>query len=90
MPLKQPFDVKEQEQTITISIGVALYPEHGLQLDSLNGHAESALHEAKRLGGNTVYFYSNKKTPLLNQGINLEKRIKKSHKAQRTDRTLST
>lgn len=77
---KQPFDVKEQEQTITISIGVALYPEHGLQLDSLNGHAESALHEAKRLGGNTVYFYSNKKTPLLNQGINLENELRKAIK----------
>jgi EAL domain-containing protein (putative c-di-GMP-specific phosphodiesterase class I) len=77
---KQPFDVKEQEQTITISIGVALYPEHGLQLDSLIGHAESALHEAKRLGGNTVYFYSNKKTPLLNQGINLENELRKAIK----------
>ncbi|MFW1802147.1 EAL domain-containing protein [Acinetobacter nematophilus] len=77
---KQPFDINAQEQTITLSIGIALYPEHGLQLDSLNGHAESALREAKRLGGNTVYFYSDKKTPLLNQGINLESELRKAIK----------
>ena len=77
---KPPFQLKDQEHSITISIGIALYPEHGLQLDSLNGHAESALREAKNLGGNTVYFYSNKKTPLLNQGINLESELKKAIK----------
>ena len=77
---KSPFQLKDQEHSITISIGIALYPEHGLQLDSLNGHAESALREAKNLGGNTFYFYSNKKTPLLNQGINLESELKKAIK----------
>ncbi len=77
---KQLFEINGQEQSITISIGVALYPEHGLQQDSLDGHAESALKEAKRLGGNTVYFYSNKKTPLLNQGINLENELRKAIK----------
>ena len=76
----QSFEINDQEQNITISIGIALYPEHGLQLDSLIGHAESALHEAKLLGGNTVYFYSNKKTPLLNDGINLEKELRNAIK----------
>lgn len=79
---KNPFMVNGQEQTITISIGVALYPEHGLQLDSLNGHAEFALDEAKRLGGNTVHFYSHTKTPLLSQGLYLENELRKAIKEQ--------
>jgi len=77
---KQLFEINGQEQIITISIGAAIYPEHGLQLDSLNGHAESALNEAKRLGGNTVYFYSNKKTAIHNQEVNLENELRKAIK----------
>lgn len=80
---KHPFDVNGQDQTITISIGVALFPEHGLQLDSINGHAEFALDEAKRLGGDTVKFYSNAKIPILNQGINLENELRKAIKERK-------
>ena len=75
-----PFHINENEQTITISIGIALFPEHGLQLDSLNGHAEFALNEAKNLGGNTALFYSNKKIPILHQGVNLENELRKAVK----------
>lgn len=80
---RHPFDVNGQDQTITISIGIALFPEHGLQLDSLNGHAEFALDEAKRLGGDTVEFYSNSKIPILNQGINLENELRKAIKERK-------
>lgn len=39
-----------------------LFPEHGRQIDHLNNHAEQALSEAKRLGGNTISYYCNKTT----------------------------
>jgi len=60
--LNAPFYIDEQEYFITASIGVACFPEHGRQIDHLNNHAEQALSEAKRLGGNTICYYRNKTT----------------------------
>lgn len=58
--LNAPFYIDQQEYFITASIGVACFPEHGRQIDHLNNHAEQALSEAKRLGGNTICYYFNK------------------------------
>lgn len=40
------------------SIGIALYPEHGLDEQSLLGHADAALYRAKREGGMRLHLYS--------------------------------
>lgn len=77
---KMPFTINGQEQTIAISIGIAVFPEHGRQIESLNSLAELALAEAKNLGGNTFHFYSDHSTQLLNRGINLESDLRKAIK----------
>ena len=77
---QQPFIIHNKEQIISISMGIALYPEHGRQIHSLNSHAELALSEAKNVGGNTIHFYANKSGQLLNHGINLESELRKAIK----------
>lgn len=69
---ESPFIIHNNEHFISVSIGIALYPEHGRQVDTLNSHAEQALAEAKSLGGNTAYLYNNKNARLIQQNINLE------------------
>lgn len=71
-----PFNIFGQDHVITLSMGVAFYPEHGRQLDYLNNCAEQALTEAKNLGGNTISYYSNQNTALLEQGIFLERDLR--------------
>ncbi|RKG48953.1 EAL domain-containing protein [Acinetobacter cumulans] len=73
-----PFNIAKQDHLITISMGVAFYPEHGRQLDYLNNCAEQALTEAKTLGGNTIRYYSKENTALLEQGIFLERDLRKA------------
>ena len=46
----QPFAVAGREISITASIGLALYPEHGA-LSTLIGHADTAMRTAKAAGG---------------------------------------
>jgi diguanylate cyclase (GGDEF)-like protein len=50
--VSQPCDVQGHSLSITASIGVALYPQHGEDGESLIKSADVALYEAKRLGKN--------------------------------------
>lgn len=43
----QPVTVQGQAIDVRIGIGIALYPEHGLQEEALLNHAETALQESK-------------------------------------------
>lgn len=54
---EETFKINHQEFIMTLSIGIAFFPDHGRQIDSLNLHAELALLEAKRIGGNAVRIY---------------------------------
>lgn len=73
-----PFDVRSQEITVTISIGVALCPKHGKQVDTLSNSAENALQEAKRLGGNAIRFASNQGGIRSLERVNLENALRKA------------
>ncbi len=50
--ISQPCDIQGRCLSITASIGVALYPQHGDKVESLMKSADLALYEAKRLGKN--------------------------------------
>lgn len=43
---------------IGASVGIAMYPDHGLQFDKLMINADMAMYAAKRAAGNTVVFYT--------------------------------
>ncbi len=49
--LETPFEVDGHELKIGASIGVAMFPEHALDADALQRHADTAMYVAKRLGG---------------------------------------
>lgn len=44
----------------SVSIGIAVYPRHGLDFSTLYNNADSALYEAKRNGKNNFNFYGEK------------------------------
>jgi len=55
--LKQPFIQSDNEIIITASIGIALYPKHGSDLDTLIEHADYACNQVQTQGGNQYLFY---------------------------------
>jgi len=55
--LSRPFDVFGVSHVITQSIGVALYPHDANDAESLLRHAELAMRNAKRAGGDRSHFY---------------------------------
>lgn len=55
--LKKPIFVNDLELNITVSIGIAFYPQDGLDGNALIRHAEMAMYEAKRERNNSVQYY---------------------------------
>ncbi|ROU00889.1 EAL domain-containing protein [Marinobacter sp. R17] len=53
-----PFEVQEQSHQITATMGVAIYPQSGLDADILLRNADVALYRAKENGRNHYQFYT--------------------------------
>jgi diguanylate cyclase (GGDEF)-like protein/PAS domain S-box-containing protein len=53
--LNQPFDLNGHSRTILPSIGIALYPQHAQDEQQLLQHADNAMYQAKKDGGNRFY-----------------------------------
>lgn len=51
--LKEPFEIEDSYIYITVSIGIALSPEHGKSADELLKNADIAMYNAKSIGKNT-------------------------------------
>jgi diguanylate cyclase (GGDEF)-like protein len=54
----QPIEVAGRDCFVTLSVGIALYPAAGCDLDALLKHADIAMRCAKAWGANSVQLYS--------------------------------
>lgn len=57
--LARPFELKAGTAHISCSIGVALFPEHGRDVDTLQRNADAALYEVKDAGRNSYRIFAN-------------------------------
>ena len=53
-----PIQIEEHELTVTPSIGIALYPKDGSDLDELSKCADAAMYQAKGEGRNSYRFFT--------------------------------
>ena len=63
--LRAPHDIEAVELYISSSIGIALYPDDGDDIDGLMRHADTAMYQAKKVGRNNAQFF----TPELNERV---------------------
>ena len=56
--IAQEFKVADQSISLTCSIGVSVFPEHGLDAETLIKNADWALYAAKDRGRNSIQFFS--------------------------------
>ncbi|MGI0483737.1 putative bifunctional diguanylate cyclase/phosphodiesterase, partial [Geminocystis sp. CENA526] len=56
--LKQPFLIMEYQLRAYLSIGIAIYPQDGDNLETLLKNADTALYEIKDKGGNNYQYYN--------------------------------
>lgn len=61
--VRQPIVIAGQELCIGVSVGIALFPDHGSTCDAVVAAADSALYEAKRGGRNRYAWASSASVP---------------------------
>lgn len=54
--LEHPFDIQDQQLHIGGSLGIACFPEHGKDLETLLKHADIAMYQAKHSGSGLAFF----------------------------------
>lgn len=70
------FDIKENRLSVTVSIGIAMFPENGLSVDKLLRNSDMAMYKVKNNGKNGYYFFNNQLKEELMERINIEKNFK--------------
>ena len=68
-----PMVVGARQLQISPSIGIAVYPAHGTDIETLIKHADTAMYEAKRKGGGAYSVYAEE------QGVRVHQRLQIEH-----------
>ncbi|MCG6967951.1 MAG: EAL domain-containing protein [Chromatiaceae bacterium] len=55
--ITEPYDLSGQEERVTTSIGIAMFPDDGTDVQTLLKHADAAMYQAKESGKNRYAFY---------------------------------
>jgi diguanylate cyclase (GGDEF)-like protein len=67
-----PIEAEGRELHLTASIGIALYPEHGKDAETLMRKADMAMHSAKRLGRNRHQMFTEHMSEQVQQQVQME------------------
>ncbi len=76
--LAHPMRVAGQEIFINASIGIAIYPGDGEDLETLLMHADTAMYKAKEQGGNSYQAYSRTMNATALQRLTLENALRRA------------
>ncbi|HRD49637.1 MAG: EAL domain-containing protein [Candidatus Competibacter sp.] len=76
--LRQPFPLAGHHLRVTASIGIALYPHDGQNVNDLLKNADAALYQAKQDGRNTRVFYAREMNVATFERLVLESELRKA------------
>ncbi len=76
--LKDPFHIDGHELYVSASIGIAMYPQDGSNMETLIKHADVAMYHVKGKGKNGYQFYSNDMNTPYFQNLSMDTGIHKA------------
>ena len=76
--ISAPFQVSGHEIALTASIGIAVFPGDGQEIDSVVRNAGTAMHHAKQSGKNTFRFYASELNARALQKLSLANELRKA------------
>ncbi len=76
--LQTPIDIGLTQVYSSASIGIALYPDDATSAETLLKHADTAMYQAKELGGNRFLFYQAQQTARVVERLTLDTRLRQA------------
>jgi diguanylate cyclase (GGDEF)-like protein len=76
--LKIPMLLEGQEVSVTGSLGIAIYPDDGEDLDTLLRHSDMAMYNAKQSGKNAYRFFTDEMNTSVQQRLKTESSLKQA------------
>jgi diguanylate cyclase (GGDEF)-like protein len=76
--IARPFILLGQEFRVTVSIGISVYPQDGLDEQTLTKNADMSMYQAKKLGKNNFQFYSEKLNTASLERLSLESGLRRA------------
>ena len=70
--MSEPFHLESRDVVLTASIGIALFPDDGENVDGLLKHADSAMYDAKDKGRDNCQFYNASLTEQAEKRLHME------------------
>jgi diguanylate cyclase (GGDEF)-like protein/PAS domain S-box-containing protein len=74
--LARPFRIQDHEIVVTSTIGVSLFPEDGIDGNTLLMHAEAAVRQTKASGRGTIGFFDVRLAAQLEERLALERQLR--------------
>ena len=73
--LSDQYHIKKHDLSITVSIGITLYPGDGKTVEELLHNADRAMYQAKRSGKNCIYFFNEKLSKEVKRHVQIHNEI---------------
>jgi len=77
---RKPIFVENEEITLSVSVGVCIYPDQIDDADKLVDYADIAMYKSKELGKNTFSFFSNDMDQAAHRRLTVEKQLRHARK----------
>lgn len=72
---RDPFKIDGRELMVTLSIGIAMYPDNGANASDLLRNADTAMYQAKALGRNTYSFFTSEMNTSMLRRLEIEEQM---------------
>lgn len=76
--LAMPIHIGSTQIYSSASIGIALYPDDATSMEALLKHADTAMYQAKEMGGNRFLFYHAQQTARVVERLTLDTRLRQA------------
>ncbi len=73
---RKPFKIDGRELILTLSIGIAMFPENGKNTSELLRNADTAMYKAKSLGRNTYSFFTKEMNVNMLRRLEIEEQMR--------------
>lgn len=74
--IRTPFQIEQNELFVTLSLGISIYPDDGLESDALIANADAAMYRAKETGRDNYQWFSAEMNTLAKERMSMDGQLR--------------